>query len=385
MDNFSKFLILISVFLVFTGAILGVLIFLPGQQLEAINSSENNLDNTVQKNVEDYFNIPQSTVQLQQSEEAILMFTGDIMLSRRVGAKTAKQGDWRWPFLQIGDYLSQADLTIGNLESVISDQGRNVGSIYSFRADPRMLEGLALAGFDVLDLANNHVGDWTRLAFEDTMTRLTNVGIGACGAGANFNEAHAAVIQQAGLAQIGFLCYTDIAAAPLFAKQGQSGVANMDLVQLKKDIAAAKAKADIVVVQMHTGVEYQPHPNSKQQIFAKTAIDAGANLVVGHHPHVIQDFEQYKNGWIAYSLGNFIFDQYFSADTQEGLAVGINANDKPIEIFLYPLKSKASQVELTAGEDKKKFLEKFVKWSDPDIGDVYIKQIMSGKLIINNQ
>lgn len=331
LDNFSKFLILISLFLVFTGAVLGVLIFLPGQQLEATNTSEQGLDSATKKDVEDYFNIPQSTIQIQQLKQAVLIFTGDMMLSRRVGAKTAKQGDWRWPFLQIGDYLSQADLTIGNLESVISDQGRNVGSIYSFRADPRMLEGLTLAGFDVLDLANNHVGDWTRLAFEDTMTRLTNAGISSCGAGANFDEAHTTIVRQAGSAKIGFLCYTDIAAAPLFATKDQSGVANMDLAQLKKDIAFAKAEADIVVVQMHTGVEYQPHPNSKQKTFAKTAIDAGANLVVGHHPHVIQDFEQYKDGWIVYSLGNFIFDQDFSDETRHGQILKVTLEDKNIK------------------------------------------------------
>lgn len=331
MDNFSKFLILISLFLVFAGAILGTLIFLPGQQLEAINSPKQDVTDAAKKDVEEYFNIPQPDSQVQQPKQAILMFVGDMMLSRRVGAKAAKQGDWRWPFLQIGDYLSQADLTIGNLESVISDQGHNVGSIYSFRADPRMLEGLTLAGFDVLDLANNHVGDWTRLAFEDSMARLTNAGISSCGAGVNFDEAHTAVVRQAGSAKIGFLCYTDIAAAPLFAKENQSGVANMDLAQLKKDIESAKQSADIVVVQMHTGVEYQSRPNSKQRTFAKTAIDAGANLVVGHHPHVIQDFEQYKDGWITYSLGNFIFDQDFSAETRHGQILKVTLQDKTIK------------------------------------------------------
>ncbi|PIU74947.1 MAG: hypothetical protein COS76_03360 [Candidatus Portnoybacteria bacterium CG06_land_8_20_14_3_00_39_12] len=331
LDTLSKFLILISLFLVSAGAILGGLIFLPGQQLEATNNSQQQAFSINNKNVDEYFNIPQPASQIQQPKEAVLMFTGDMMLSRRVGAKTAKQGNWRWPFLQIGDYLSQADLTIGNLESVISDQGHNVGSIYSFRADPRMLEGLTFAGFDVLDPANNHVGDWTRLAFEDSTARLTNAGISNCGAGANFDEAHTAVVRQAGSAKIGFLCYTDIAAAPLFAKENQSGVANMDLTQLKKDIESAKQNVDIIVVQMHTGVEYQPHPNSKQKTFAKTAIDAGANLVVGHHPHVIQDFEQYKNGWIAYSLGNFIFDQDFSVETRHGQILKVTLRDKTIE------------------------------------------------------
>lgn len=314
------------------GAGFVLLVFWPGSESQLIKVP---IVENGQRNPADFFNIPNPSA-AEAEQEAILMFVGDIMLSRRVGAKAVNQNDWRWSFLKMADVLRQADLTFGNLESMISDQGRNVGSIYSFRADPRMLEGLTFSGFDVLMLANNHTGDWTRLAFEDTMTRLTQADIGYCGAGWHFSEAHQPVIRQAGAAQIGFLCYTNLAPLHMKASAEKSGIAWMDLEQLQKDIAAAKTAADIVIVSMHTGEEYQEHPNKYQKDFARAAIDFGADLVVGHHPHVTQDLENYHDRWIAYSLGNFIFDQDFSEGTMHGWLLKVVVSGQQI-ISVEPL------------------------------------------------
>jgi len=341
MDNGSKILILLAIGFVLLGGILAAINFWPAATSEVVTNSLANSDENNQRQVADYFNIPQKqTADIKVEVPKTLFFVGDMMLSRWVGAKATKQGDWVWPFLPIKDFLAGADLTVGNLEGVISDKGHNVGSAYSFRAAPQMIQGLQAAGFDLVTLANNHVGDWTRVAFEDCLNRLIQVGIGFFGTGWNFSEAHQATIAQVGDVKIGFLAYTNIAPAPMYATDKQSGVAKMDLAQLVKDVVTAKQQADIVVVQMHVGVEYAAHPNKTQQDFAHTAIDAGADLVVGHHPHVIQDLEQYQNKYIAYSLGNFIFDQDFSQETSHGWMLKVLVKDKkivevtPIDVYI---------------------------------------------------
>jgi poly-gamma-glutamate synthesis protein (capsule biosynthesis protein) len=108
----------------------------------------------------------------------------------------------------------------------------------------------------------------------------------------------------------------------------------MDVVEMKKDVERATNKADVIVVSMHAGVEYQNYPNVEQEKFAREAIDAGANLVLGHHPHVVQSTEKYNNGFIIYSLGNLVFDQMWSQETQEGVIASckfVNNNLKQIE------------------------------------------------------
>ncbi len=259
-----------------------------------------------------------------------MIFVGDIMLSRQVGDKITASGDWRYPFLRIGDFLRSADITVANLENPVSDRGVRVGSIYSFRADPRTIVGLTYAGIDIATLANNHIWDYSREAFLDTMMHLKNAGIEYNGAGYTFDEAHRGVTKTVNDTTITFLAYTDLISRQVAATTTTPGVSFLVREQVKADIAAAKLKSDLVVVSYHMGDEYQTSHNASQAIIYKEAIDAGADLIIGHHPHVVQEVEPYKNGWIAYSLGNFIFDQYFSAETMRGLALKVLVTDKKI-------------------------------------------------------
>ena len=117
------------------------------------------------------------------------------------------------------------------------------------------------------------------------------------------------------------------------ATEKESGIAWLD-EKIKKDIKKTKEKFNIVIVSMHFGNEYEKQPSAEQKRFSYLAVDSGADLVIGHHPHVVQPIEQYKNGYIAYSLGNFIFDQAFSKETMEGLLLKmIVKNKKIIEII----------------------------------------------------
>lgn len=266
-----------------------------------------------------------------KDDSMILMFVGDMMLSRAVGQKMEKLNNWQWPFAKIAEYLKSADLLFGNLEGSISDKGKNVGSIYSFRADPRAVEGLKFAGFDVLSVANNHIGDWGRVAMEDTFRILKESEIDYIGGGFGEIEAYQPVIKKIKGTKFDFLAYTALGARWTEAVASSSGVAWLDKERMISDIKAVKAKSDFVIVSIHFGDEYKQKSNSFQKEITHLAIDSGASLVIGHHPHVAQEIEQYLGGYIAYSLGNFIFDQTFSEETMNGLLLKAVVEDKEIK------------------------------------------------------
>ncbi len=265
-----------------------------------------------------------------RTKENTMIFVGDVMLSRSVGALMEQKGDYTFPFLNIATFLRNADLTFANLENPISSGGVKVGSIYSFRADPRVVEGLKFAGIDVVSIANNHMWDYGRQAFVDTLYNLTNAGIGYVGGGYSFAEAHEGITREINGTKVTLLAYTDLLSKQVAATHDAAGVSFLDVEQMKRDIALARNKSDIIVVSFHWGEEYQTAHNLKQGHIAKAAIDAGADLIVGHHPHVAQEVEEYQGRWIAYSLGNFIFDQSFSKATMQGLALVVTISDGKI-------------------------------------------------------
>lgn len=278
-------------------------------------------------NLEQEFATPENE---NVNPDVSLVFVGDIMLARAVGQRMEIENDFYWPFRLLGDYVRDFDLAVGNLESVISDKGANVGSIYSFRADPRVASPLASAGFDILSVANNHAWDYGRAAFEDSLNRIKTNGMDYVGGGFNFDEAHGGLIKEVNGTKIAFLAYTNLAPNGIGAALDQSGISVTDLEHLEKDVKALKEKSDVVAVLFHWGEEYQTVHNSYQETVAKKAIAAGADIVVGHHPHVRQEITREGESWIAYSLGNFIFDQSFSMETMTGLALEVEIRDKKI-------------------------------------------------------
>jgi poly-gamma-glutamate synthesis protein (capsule biosynthesis protein) len=252
-----------------------------------------------------------------------LIFVGDIMLSRNVGTKMEKLGDWEFPFKKIKKYLSGADFVFGNLEGPISNRGNNQGSIYSFRADPRAVLGLRAAGIDVVSLANNHIWDWGAEALVDTVEVLKEADIVSLGAGVNKKEANSGNIFKVNGTKIGFLAYTDLYPKSLIANEENPGISDWNEDQVLSDIKRLKAESDLLFVSWHTGTEYEQIPNPQQREIYRGLIEKGVDLVIGHHPHVTQPIEEYGGGWIAYSLGNFIFDQPFSKNTMEGMVLEV--------------------------------------------------------------
>lgn len=261
-----------------------------------------------------------------------LGFVGDIMLARQVETKinTVGGSDYRFPFVRVKKTLERYHVLFGNLEGPISDKGSDRGSLYSFRMNPRTIEGLTYAGFDVLSVANNHSGDWGKEAFIDTLYRLEDAPISYVGGGLNEERAYRHIIETVGETRIAYLAFSQFGKNYFEARGPFLGLAVIDRAKIKAGIARARQDADIVVVSFHFGDEYQKESNDYQREIARAAIDFGADLVVGHHPHVVEPLERYERGYIAYSLGNFVFDQDFSLETMSGALLDIVIEHKAI-------------------------------------------------------
>ncbi len=269
-----------------------------------------------------------------------LLFAGDIMLGRGVRQSIVKNGgrDYHFPFANIKQTIHDADFAFANLEGPISSRGENRGSIYSFRFDPKAAVALADTGFDAVSIANNHIWDWGPLAITDTVNLLKENGIAAVGAGANERDANGAHYFELGnpsaslgaSTRVAVLAYTNLYPQNLKAKGNIPGISNFELNHILDAIRFYRSRADILIVSFHWGDEYQTHSNPLQESIAHALIDAGADLVIGHHPHVAEEIEQYKGKYIFYSLGNFVFDQGFSRATMNGIMAEILVKDKTI-------------------------------------------------------
>ena len=257
-----------------------------------------------------------------------LLFTGDIVPARCVYARHLAYNDFRHAFLALGPFLSGADITVGSLDASLSDAGSPMGCVrtYNLLAPPQSVEGLAFAGFDVLTIATNHVkdcGSGGRACDEallDTIANLRGAGIAPVGAGSNLQEARSPAVISVRGTRFAFLGYDDIASY-YHASEGQPGTAPLDASTLRADIARAQQAADVVVVLPHWGTEYATTPTERQRELAGTAIETGATLVIGNHPHWAQAVEQVDGAFVAYALGNFVFDQEWSRETQQGVVL----------------------------------------------------------------
>ena len=273
----------------------------------------------------------EDSAKLPREEPVSLIFAGDIMLSRFIGTLSARKNDWTFPFRRIADTTRPADIAVGNLEGPISARGERAGSEHSFRADPRAIQGLTFAGFDVVSIANNHIWDYGAEAFLDTLEILRKNGIQPVGGGEDYSKAHAPVIKEIRGIRFAFLSYTNLISRSLAVESQTPAISFAEKEEIVRDIKEARKKSDVVVALFHWGDEYETRPNALQEDLAHAAIDAGAKLVIGHHPHTIQDTEEYNGGFIAYSLGNLVFDQNFSEETKRGLVLRVAVRGGTIE------------------------------------------------------
>ncbi len=251
---------------------------------------------------------------------AEVLAVGDVMLGRGVADEVR-------PLAEVAPWLRRADLALGNLECVMGapdsaflDEHRDKGAIKLY-APPVTINELRRAGFDVLGLANNHALDLGLEALNETASRLQEVGIDTVGFGPGPVAAFHPLFREVNGVRLALLAFNAVP-YPADAHDARTGwaLADWDPDRAAQTVTAARRQADAVLVSVHWGYEYQTDIDPAQQTIAHTLLDAGADLVIGHHPHVAQAFEIHDGRCVAYSLGNFVFDQG-QDPTTEGLVV----------------------------------------------------------------
>lgn len=244
-----------------------------------------------------------------RSETATFCAAGDVLLDRGCRTMIRRHG-YDYLFSGVSDFIRVRDISLCNLENPLSSRGKAPGNAITFRADSAFVEVLKWSGFDIYCLANNHILDCGPRALLDTRGILESNGLAAVGAGRNTDEAGAPLIVRRRGITFAFLAYVRVPGFGVPTADDRPRPAIADSAEIREGIARARVKADIVIVSFHWGVEYTPRPTAEQVNFAHLSIDSGADLVLGHHPHVIQSIEKYRGKFILYSLGNFVFDQH---------------------------------------------------------------------------
>ncbi len=247
------------------------------------------------------------------SEPVLVVAVGDLMLDRSLGFRLGR-GELDAPFAAVADVLRDGDITVGNLESALGTAGEPAPKRYAFLSPPEAAASMALAGFDLLTLANNHALDFGHDALREGLALLAAQGIAVIGAGLDERTAYAPAVLESKGVQLAFLGYVNV---PVeiggfdtrwwTAGPDVPGLAWGEPERVAHDVAAASEHADLVVVLLHSGYEYIDAPSDEQLAIANAAVAAGADLVIGHHAHVLQGVAFAPGGTILYGLGNFAF------------------------------------------------------------------------------
>lgn len=255
-----------------------------------------------------------------------IIATGDVIPARSVNFQTVQRRNFKWPFLLTANILKQADITFVNLESPLINKCPTTQEGMIFCGDSKHLEGLLYAGVDIVSFANNHLGNFGLEGIKETFSHLNDAGIQTTGSSiANL------VIKDIRGIKFAFLGFNDIGA-------NQTGISFADDKAIKNGIAQAKKQAAVVIVTFHWGKEYQAQPDERQRYLGHLAIESGADLVIGNHPHWIQPVEIYKGKLITYAHGNFIFDQEWSLKTKQGVVGRYTfMDDKLIDVEFLPV------------------------------------------------
>ncbi|MBB3108243.1 poly-gamma-glutamate synthesis protein (capsule biosynthesis protein) [Paenibacillus phyllosphaerae] len=292
-----------------------------------------------------------------EGETIKLSFVGDILLAGSVEDTMLKNG-YAFPYAKSLAFLQGADLTAGNLENPITTRGTPAeDKQYVFKGSPLSLPALKEAGFDVVSLANNHTLDQGTEGLLDTITYLDEAGIPNIGGGSDDKEAFEPIYLEAKGIKVAYIGVSRVLPVGEWkAAENHPGVAEAyDSTRTVKTIKEAKEKADLVIVMIHWGIERADTPEPYQKDLGKVLIDAGADLIIGSHPHVLQGFETYKGKWIAYSLGNYIFNMTKTEKTKDtGVLEAVCTKSGNCKLQFHPMRAAQSQpapLEGTAAQE----------------------------------
>jgi poly-gamma-glutamate synthesis protein (capsule biosynthesis protein) len=294
-----------------------------------------------------------------------LSFVGDVLLASTVETVMKRNG-FDYPYREVLPLLQQPDMTIANFESPVTTRGTPQQKDYVYRTSPDALPPFKEAGFDLVTLANNHTLDYGQPSLLDTMSYMDKAGILRVGAGHNADEAFKPVIVNKNGIKIAFLGFSRVVPDNSW-KAGSKTPGLADTYAEKRpldEIRKAKAEADLVVVLVHWGIERNDKPEAYQTTLGHHYIDAGADLVIGSHPHVLQGLESYKGKWIAYSLGNFIFTTNNVAETLESVVLDAACSKQgQCDLRIHPIFTEYAKPIPMDEEKGKKLLERLTSIS----------------------
>ncbi|MDH3529110.1 MAG: CapA family protein [Acidobacteriota bacterium] len=305
----------------------------------------------------------------ESNPEIEIAAVGDILLGRGVRKMIENQG-LEYPFEETAEVLSNADLTFGNLENPLTDRCRKSLKKFRFRGDSQYAEILGQAGFDFISLANNHSLDCGRIGIEKTIESLARHQILSVGAGYDPGPGVGTAVAATRAGKIGFAAFTSI--SPVAPGEPFEGVLKSDAETVTQTISELKTRVDVVIVSFHWGTEYALGVNQDQVRPAKLAVEAGADVVLGHHPHVLQRIEVIDRGpWkrkalVAYSLGNFVFDSpvRLNRHLAESLILKLRVNAEGLlGAKIVPVSIEGYRAVLAKGEVRARILERIVRTS----------------------
>ena len=276
---------------------------------------------------------------------------GDLMLDRNVKKQIDANGN-NYPFKKLAGeedrFFMGMDAVECNLEGSFANKRRPTSKSIAFRFDPALIPTLKKYNFNLFNLANNHSFDMGVDGFKESQINLKNAGISYYGQQYKINDDNL-LVKQIGDFKFGLIGLDDT-------------INKVDTLKVKNLIQKAKDQgAEIIMVNIHWGDEYKPLSNTRQRQLGHTLIDLGVDVIIGHHPHVVEEMEIYNNHPIFYSLGNFVFDQYFSVPTQQELGIGLvfkeENNQKSVSAFVFPLESIKSQIQQMSFERATKYFD----------------------------
>ncbi|MCX6735885.1 MAG: CapA family protein [Candidatus Parcubacteria bacterium] len=267
--------------------------------------------------------------------EATIIAVGDIMLGRYVEELSLRKGR-NYPFASTTKIFSGADVVFGNLEGTVPNEHEktpNYGWRFSFNKEA--VKEARRAGINVVTLANNHSTDFGGSGYDETVSSLNDIGIVSVGKHSDY------LYEKEGI-KIRFMGWNDT-------------FAPLSLKTVSDKIRASKKENEFLIAAVHFGEEYATSSTSRQKELARAMIDAGADVVIGSHPHVVEEKEIYHEKPIFYSLGNFIFDQYFSEETQKGLAVKMTITGSTVKYEMMPISLHKSRPQLDMNAEIQSF------------------------------
>ena len=296
-----------------------------------------------------------------------ISIVGDVLLDRGVKEKIhTNKDDYDYPYGGVNEILKDSDLTIGNLEGPITIQDTPVlkkGNLI-FKGSPSNVSALYNAGFRVFNLANNHSMDYGTKGMSETIALLNKSGINTLGGGFNKEAAEKPIYMDMKGTKVGLLGFSTFPPEGYFVFEDRPDVAHLEEDRLKEIIKAAKENCDLLIVMFHWGEEFNYYAGKQQKMVAHLACDSGADIVIGHHPHVLQGIEKFKGKYIFYSLGNFVFDKQIPSGTDEtGILQLLIVKNKIQKISILPIKITNCRPRTCSSEEAKHIYNRLTLYS----------------------